>query len=446
MSDSVFSRQILILIEGTTEVAPSTTERISRGPPGHLQQLIPAMPPINVLWLIDHVCYDGSLHGGGRLFRNVVPRFSADRLRLTPCFLRATQTIRDVFADSPVPVRVLDKHKFDPTTLRALLRVIKEEKIDVMHLHCYGASTFGRVAGLISGVPTIVHDYDTEVYFPYPWYLWFADVALSPRTGGAIAASPMVRDFLIKKRRIEMGKIRTMFHAIPMEKYIPVPQNRVMAAKQSLGVHPNTRIVGTVTKLGPQRGNEHLLHAARDVLKAFPDALFLVMYKPTRFHRLPSRKYVEVSTVDGGPAAGLQTLASELGIQGKVRFVEWPENLDELVSACDFMVAPFLSERFSSVHLLEGMAMGKPAVATNIGELCEVVQDGVNGYLVPPGDAGELAGKILKLLTHPEELDRMSRNARQESQRYSVDAYARSLEGLYADLAAARRVSMRRFE
>ena len=90
--------------------------------------------------------------------------------------------------------------------------------------------------------------------------------------------------------------------------------------------------------------------------------------------------------------------------------------------------------------------MGKPAVATNIGELCEVVQDGVNGYLVPPGDAGELAGKILKLLTHPEELDRMSRNARQESQRYSVDAYARSLEGLYADLAAARRVSMRRFE
>ncbi len=52
----------------------------------------------------------------------------------------------------------------------------------------------------------------------------------------------------------------------------------------------------------------------------------------------------------------------------------------------------------------------------------------------------------MKLLTHPEELDRMSRNARQESQRYSVDAYARSLEGLYADLAAARRVSMRRFE
>src|SRR5207247_2681621 len=104
----------------------------------------------------------------------------------------------------------------------------------------------------------------------------------SPRTGGAIAASPMVRDFLIKKRRIETGKIRTMFHAIPMEKYIPVPQNRVMAAKQSLGVRPNTRIVGTVTKLGPQRRNEHLLHAGRDVRKAFSEALFLARNKRAR--------------------------------------------------------------------------------------------------------------------------------------------------------------------
>ncbi len=404
------------------------------------------MSRINVLWVIDHVCYDGSLHGGGRLFRNVVPRFNPDRLRVTPCFLRATETVKEVFADSPVPVRVLNKHKFDPTTLGTLLRLIKEEKIDVMHLHCYGASTFGRVAGLMTGVPTIVHDYDTEVYFPYPWYLWFADKALSPHTRGAIAASPMVRDFLIEKRRIETGKIHMMFHAIPMEKYIPVPQDRIMEARQSLGVHPNTRIVWTVTKLGPQRGNEQLLHAAREVLQAFPDTLFLVMYKPTRFHRLPSRKYVHVSSVDEGPAAGLQALASDLGIQEKVRFVEWPENLDELVSACDFMVAPFLSERFSSVHLLEAMAMGKPAIATDMGEMCEVVKDGVNGYLIPPGNAGELAQKILKLLTHPKELDRMSGHARRESQQYSVDAYARSLEGLYADLAAARRVSMRRFE
>jgi len=400
---------------------------------------------INILWVIDHVCYDGSLHGGGRLFWNVLPQFCSDRFKVTACFLRATDTIREVFADCPVPVRFLNKHKFDPTTLQTFLRLIKEEEIDVMHLHCYAASTFGRLAGLMAGVPTVVHDYDTEVYFPYPWYLWIADAALARRTGGAIAASPMVRDFLIKKRRIERGKIRMLLHAIPVEKYAAIPESRVTKARKSLGVKENTRIVGTVTKLGPQRGNECLLTAAREVLKAFPDVVFLLIYKPTRFHRLPSRKYVRGSAVEGGgPAADLQAMARELGIDGKVRLIEWPENLDDLVSACDFVVAPFLSERFSSVHLLEAMAAGKPVVATDVGELREVVKAGVNGYLVSPGNVAELAQKVLKLLTDPEELDRMSRQARAESQRYSARAYARSLEGLYEDLAANRPESMRR--
>lgn len=107
------------------------------------------MSRINVLWVIDHVCYDGSLHGGGRLYWNVLPRFDPDRFRVVPCLLRANETIREVFKESPVPVRILDKGKYDPTTLMTFLRLIKEEKIHVMHLHCYGASTFGRLAGLL---------------------------------------------------------------------------------------------------------------------------------------------------------------------------------------------------------------------------------------------------------------------------------------------------------
>jgi hypothetical protein len=153
------------------------------------------MPRTNVLWVIDHVCYDGSLHGGGRLYWNVLPRFDAERFRIVPCMLRASETIRHVFAKSSVPVRILDKGKFDPTTLWTFLRLIKEENIHVMHLHCYGASTFGRLAGMLTGVPSIIHDYDTEVYFPYPWYLGLTDRLLAPRTRAAIAASPMVRLF-----------------------------------------------------------------------------------------------------------------------------------------------------------------------------------------------------------------------------------------------------------
>lgn len=395
------------------------------------------MFPINVLWVIDHVCYDGSLHGGGRLYWNVLPQFDADRFRIVPCMLRADVTIRQVFTNSPVPVRILDKGKFDPTTLWTFLRLMKKENIHVMHLHCYGASTFGRLAGLITGVPAIIHDYDTEVYFPYPWYLGIADRALAPRTDGAIAASPMVRDFLVRKRKIELARIRTMLHAVPREKYAPVPPERLAAVRASLGTGRETRVIGTVTKLGPQRGNEYLIQAAAEVVKVLPDALFLVAYTPTYFHRLPNRKYVEVTSADTERMVyGLEEAARKLGIEKNVLLIRSPDDVAALVASCDVIVAPFLSERFSSVPLIEAMARGKPLIATAMGEQREFIRNGVNGYLVTPGDVGALAGRIVELLTDAGKLARMGGEARRTAEQYSVDAYAERLQSLYVELAA----------
>ncbi len=394
------------------------------------------MSRINVLWVIDHVCYDGSLHGGGRLYWNVLPRFDADRFRIVPCMLRADDTIREVFTKSPVSVRILNKGKFDPTTLWTFLRLIKEENIHVMHLHCYGASTFGRLAGIISGVPAIIHDYDTEVYFPYPWYLGIVDRVLAPMTQGAMAASPMVRNFLIRKRKIDGRRIQTMLHAIPMDKYTPVPRENVSKVRDSLGIDPDTRIVATVTKLGPQRGNEYLLQVAGEVEKALSNVLFLLVYKPTYFHRLPNRKYVQASRTDTeSKVSELEALVKELGIEKKVRFIECPENVGELVSVCDLIVAPFVSERFSSVNLLEAMALGKPVIATEMGEQLEIIRNGANGYLVSPGHVKELAGRILDVLTQPEKRDRLGHQARKDAEQYSVDAYVQRLQSLYTELA-----------
>jgi glycosyltransferase involved in cell wall biosynthesis len=353
--------------------------------------------------------------------------------------LRADKVIEEVFRKSLVPVRILDKGKFDPTTVLTFLRLIKEENIHIMHLHCYGASSFGRLAGLITGVPTIIHDYDTEVYFPYPWYLGILDRVLAPMTRGAVAASPMVRDFLIRKRKINSDKIYMMFHAISPEKYVPIPREKIIRVRENLGLDGNTEIVGTVTKLGPQRGNEYLVKTAGEVLKSFPNALFVIVYKRTYFHRLPNQSYVQVSRTDTeSELADLETLVKRLGIEQKVCFIEWPENIDELISACDLIVAPFLSERFSSVNLLEAMAMGKPVIATDMGEQREIIENGIDGYLVSPGDVKELADKILNVLTQPDELDRLSRQAKLKAKKYSVHAYVQTLQRLYTELATTQ--------
>jgi glycosyltransferase involved in cell wall biosynthesis len=87
------------------------------------------------------------------------------------------------------------------------------------------------------------------------------------------------------------------------------------------------------------------------------------------------------------------------------------------------------------VNLLEAMAQGKPLIATDMGEQREIIQNGVNGYLVTAGDIAELAARIGELLADPAKRGRMSAEARRLAQQYSVDAYTRRLQSLYAELA-----------
>lgn len=403
------------------------------------------MARINVLWVIDHVCYDGSLHGGGRLYWNVLPAFDRSKVNVVPCMLRASQEIRRVFEDSPVPVTILDKGKLDPSTVWTLFRIIKRERIDVMHLHCYGAATFGRLASAITGVPAIIHDYDTAVYFPYPWYLTVADRLLAPLTDWAIAASPMVRDYFVSRRGLDPDRMEILFHAIPGERFVLPPNEDTRELRLRLGIPEGAVVVGTVTKLGPRRGNKYLLRAAARVLEKVPQAVFVLAYKPTIFHRAPNSRYLDRSDCEEeSDVADLRELVKELGIEEGVRILESPAEVDPLISTFDLFVVPFLSAHFSSVGLLEAMAKGKAAVVTELGEPAEIVRDGVNGRLVQADDPAKLATIVVDLLGKPGELRRLGEAARLSARERSVESYARHLTGRYEELAARRGRSLSR--
>jgi glycosyltransferase involved in cell wall biosynthesis len=103
------------------------------------------------------------------------------------------------------------------------------------------------------------------------------------------------------------------------------------------------------------------------------------------------------------------------------------------------VTAPFHSRRFSSVKLLEAMARAKPVVATELGEQREIIRDGREGFLVPPGDVDRLAERILYCLDHPEERRRLGRQARETARRHSVTSVVAELEDWYRQLAAGNR-------
>lgn len=396
-----------------------------------------ASRPLNVLWLIDHVCWDGSLHGGGRLFYNLLPAFDPNRVVAFPYFLRASDEVRRVFASAPVPVTVLDKGRYDPTTLSALLRICRRHSIDVMHLFCYASSTFGRTAGTMLRIPTVIHDFDTQIYFPYPLYLRVADRLLASGTGRAIAASPMCRAYMRDVRRVPADRIELMAHAVPDEKFT-ASQTRD-EARTALGWDPGVTVFCAVTKLGPDRGNETLLRAFARLRETHPLARLVIVYKPTYYHRVP-KSYATIPWIHDTAAMReqIQKLAEELGITRSVLLVESLDHPDSYVTASDVVIVPFEDERFSSVHLLESCARGRPAIATDLGEQRELVEHEISGLLVPPRDEAALAAAMARLMEDASLRARLGEGAAARAREFRVGSVASRLADLYERLVADR--------
>jgi glycosyltransferase involved in cell wall biosynthesis len=402
---------------------------------------------LNVLWLIDHVCYDGSLHGGGRLYSNLAPAFVDDQVRVFPYFLRASAEVQRIFEASPVNVTTLGKGKYDPTTVLTVLGLCKKHQVDVMHLFCYASSTVGRIAGAVTGIPTIIHDFDTQIYFPYPLYLRVLDRVLASSTGHALAASPMCREYMRDRRGVPAGRIEVMPHAIPASRFQKVQQLDRAGARGALGWSREHIVFCTLTKLGPDRGNEYLLRAFARVAAKRPDVRLVVVYKPTDFHRVP-KEYEDVEWIRDTAriARDLEFLAAELRIADRVEFVESLDQPDLYFAGSDVLVVPFLHERFSSVHLLEGFAHGRPAIATDLGEQRELMRDGEHGVLVPPGDEEALAEAMLTLADNDEAREAMGRACAVLARRFSVTASADRLTTLYRALAARQTAGLARVE
>src|SRR3979409_2284910 len=116
--------------------------------------------PLNVLQVCDPLGWEGRrMHGVKSLFSSMMPRFDRDRFRVSLVSLRKKDLSEETLDTLGVDIPYLERSKFDPRTLTALLQIVDDRQIDILHLHGYGATTFGRLAGAMRRIPTIVHEH-----------------------------------------------------------------------------------------------------------------------------------------------------------------------------------------------------------------------------------------------------------------------------------------------
>ncbi|HVH26526.1 MAG TPA: glycosyltransferase family 4 protein [Vicinamibacterales bacterium] len=380
--------------------------------------------PLNVLQVCDHLGWEGSrMHGVKRLFAWMIPRFDRDRFRVSLVSLRRKDLSEETLDALGVDITYLERSKFDPRTLPALLRIVDEKQVDVLHLHGYGATTFGRAVGALRRIPTIVHEHANLT--DTPWYQKIADWCLEPATDIALAVSKSTADFVIKAREIPTAKVKVVYLGVPLEEFSRERSaGEIAAARHELGIAPGEMAVGTVTRLHESKGNSYLVEAAAQVVRERPAARFFL--------------------VGEGPLlSDLQAQASALGLADKFVFAGFRRDVAGTLSAFDLVVFPSLWEG-TPLTVFETLAMGKPVVATDADGLLDVLKDGRDALIVPKRNAARLAEAIVRALDDPALRERLGAQARQTGQQYDIALFVRKMERLYTLLHETSRATRRR--
>ena len=363
------------------------------------------------------------MHGVKRLFAWMIPRFDPARYDVSLVSLRKKDLSEETLESFGVDITYLHKSKFDPATLPALLKVIDRKRIDILHLHGYGATTFGRLAAGMRRLPVIVHEHANLTRTP--WFQKIADAALEPVTDIAIAVSRSTADFVVNARQIPAAKVKVVYLGVPLEEFSRQrPAEEIRAARRELGIADGDFAIGTVTRLHDSKGNSFLVDAARIVLTQRPQARFFV--------------------VGEGPLREpLEAQARGHGLGERFVFAGFAKDVPRVVSAFDVSVFPSLWEG-TPLTVFEALAMGKAIVATDADGLVDVLTHDRDALIVPKRDAAALAGGLIRMMDEPALRARLSAAASETGKQYDIAAFVRKMERLYDLLHRVSRATKRR--
>ncbi len=306
----------------------------------------------------------------------------------------------------------------DICALYGLVRIIKTEKPDVVHTHTSKAGILGRMAAKIARVPLVVHTPHGHVFFGHfgpilsRIFLW-VERLFGILTDRVIALTDGERNDYTDRNVYPEDKLVQIHSGVDIGKFKQSPVSAV-EKKRSLGLAQNGLVVGFIGWLLPIKGPMYLLKAMEDVWRDYENTVLVFIGK-------------------GDLDVDLRTAALKTTANGRVNFLGWRNDIDEIMPIFDIFVLPSLNEGMGRV-LVEAMAAGKPVVASNVGGIPDLVQNDINGLLVPPGDEKALSASIKQLINDPEKAKLMGQRGKELCNQFSVKSMVEKIDTLYGKL------------
>ncbi|MEI6084870.1 MAG: glycosyltransferase [Verrucomicrobiota bacterium] len=365
---------------------------------------------MNVLHLITEL----DVGGAERQLVALAPRFNRSRWNVTVAYFHGSGHLRPELEEDGIAVTKLDsRHKGDLGALVRLVRLLREQRIDILHTHLIQADLLGLLAAQLTRVPVTISTKHSVDYFTRQGrWLTKVDTFANRHFTRLVAVSESVKNHYIKTQHLPPAKIEVIYNGIDIAGLECAPP----ISRTELGVAPDTKIICAVGTLSERKGQSFLLEAW-----------------PTVLTRHPSSVLVFVG--DGPLQASLEATAKSAGLHDSVRFLGRRSDVPAILHAADLFVLPSQTEGFG-LAMVEAMAASVPVIATTVGGVPELARHEHEALLISPRNAPALAGAINTLLDDPGRATALATAARQRVEQFSIQHTVRRLESCYESLLA----------
>ncbi|HOK56372.1 MAG TPA: glycosyltransferase [bacterium] len=290
--------------------------------------------------------------------------------------------------------------KRNPISFLTLLIYLKKEKLDVLQSFLFVGNIIGRIYGKIAGIKFIISSQrSTDPW--RKWYHWFLERITERYVDLIISNSYSAREVLIKKGKIPRRKIKVIPNGIE----IPVRIERI---------NKDYIVIGAIGNLRKAKGYFNLIKAGKIVIEKFKNVKFYIV----------------------GEGELKDEIIREIEKNGLSEYfvlTGYAENIYEYLKIFDIFVLPSLWEG-CPVSLLESMGYGIAPVATDVGDVPYIIENGEDGYIVKSGDYKKMAENIIKLIEDKNLREKMGQRAREKIKKnYSFEEMVKAYSSIYLE-------------
>jgi glycosyltransferase involved in cell wall biosynthesis len=316
-----------------------------------------------------------------------------------------------------IDVAVIDEPD-DRQAVRALAESVASFAPEIVHNHMYRAEVVGTRAALLLGEkgckrPAIISTIHSSRIRCVEDRQTIRQ--LTPLMDRLIVVSKAIEQKVRDEGRMG-APVSLIYNGVDLQRYNH--QQPCCTLHDEYSIPEDAPIVGVVARLEAEKGHRTLVDAWPDVLAAVPNAWLLIVG-------------------EGSERDSLEAEAASLGVSDRVVFTGRREDVPAVTAALDVAVLPSYREA-QGLSVLEAMALSRPVVASNVGGIPEMIEDGVTGLLVPPNDCDALAAAIIRLLQDHPYADMIARRGHDlVHDRFCIELMVNSIESIY-DKEAAR--------